>query len=157
MLEGVVILLLILCLLVFLWWQCLWPRASQASHLYGRICLLASWAGLGPDPWQTPSEYIQRLILIVPEVAGLLERLCDLAVREQWADPTSAEHPHHSGELQELPDLWKQLGPHLFWAVLRYCVELPRWQDGRTASKNGQWWDGIAILSRKSQKKHVKR
>jgi transglutaminase-like putative cysteine protease len=135
MIGSVVMLLLVLCLLCFLWWHRLGPGTSRATHLYGRVCLLANCAGLGPDPWQTPTEYIQELILVMPGATVLLERLCDLYVREQWTHPTSAEHPQHTGELQELPDLRKQLRPHLFWALLRYYVGLSRRHDRMIARK----------------------
>jgi hypothetical protein len=129
MLGGMVILLLVLCLFYFLWWQRQWPGTSRATHLYGRICLLAIYTGAGPAPWQTPSEYIQELALMMPGATVLLERLCDLYIREQWTHPASAEHPQHTGELQQLPDLWKQLRPHLFWGLLRYYIGLSKWHD----------------------------
>jgi hypothetical protein len=66
---------------------------------------------------------------MMPGATVLLERLCDLYIREQWTHPTSADHPQHTGELQELPDLWKQLHPHLFWGLLRYYMGLSRWHD----------------------------
>jgi hypothetical protein len=49
-----------------------------------------------------------------------LERLGDIYVRDRWADPTDAEHPRRTGEIVEIPDMWKRLQPRLFLYVLRH-------------------------------------
>jgi hypothetical protein len=124
MIVGVLIVIaLLLCMLCLLSLQRLRPRA-QAGELYRCVCLLATWAGCVPRSWQTPHEYLQRLLLLLPQAAGPLERLCDLYVREQWAHPASAEHPDSTGGLQEVLNLWMQLRPQLVRAILSHWGRL---------------------------------
>lgn len=112
------LLLSLLCLLAI---QRLQPR-TRAAELYRSVCVLARWAGCRPSSSQTPREFIQRLLLVLPQAKGPLERLCDLYVRERWAHPASAEHPRSTGELQEVADLWVELRPRLVRAILRRGV-----------------------------------
>jgi len=131
---GSLILLLIFGAIVFaIWWSRLFRRYSLAMQFYGRLCVLASWAGIKIQPAQTPYEYMQELALATPGEAPTLERLGDIYVRTQWADPESAEHPRLSGEIDELPGLWKRLQPHLFLYVLRHPYFL-RWLPERVWS-----------------------
>ncbi len=119
-LGSIILLLLFACILFGLWWRRLFHRYDLPTQLYGRLCLLASWAGIKIQPSQTPYEYIQGLATTAPKEAPTLERFGDIYVRGRWADPESLEHPHRSGEMNELPDLWKHLQPRLFFYVLRH-------------------------------------
>lgn len=114
--------LLVLCavLLFMLWWRRLFRKYSLSMQLYGRICMLASWAGVQLQPSQTPYEYIRGIPISDTQDGLVLERLGDIYVRDIWADPESAEHPRRSGEISELPSLWRQVQPHLFLYVLRH-------------------------------------
>ncbi len=126
---SLVLLVLFSAMLFALWWRRLFRRYSLASQVYGRICVLAAWAGLQPRPSQTPNEYLDTLaITALPAAteAGVLERLGDIYVRERWADPESKEHPRRSGEMAELPGLWQRLRPRLFLYVLRHPYFLRR-------------------------------
>ncbi len=120
--------LLILSGIVFfsIWWRRLYRGYSLSTQLYGRICKLANWAGISIKPSQTPYEYMQTLAEAAPGEAITLERLGDIYVRDHWADPNSTEHPRRSGEIAELPDMWKSLQPRLFLHVLRHPYFL-RW------------------------------
>ena len=69
---------------------------------------------------------MQTLAEAAPDEALTLERLGDIYVRDRWADPDSTEHPHRTGEIAELPDMWKRLQPRLFMRVLRHPYFL-RW------------------------------
>ena len=109
---GMTLVVLLLCLLCLPSWQYFQSR-MRTQDLFRRVCLLATWAGCAPHSSQTPYEYIQRLLLVMPQATEPLERLCDLYVREQWAHPASAEHPRSAGEWQEVPDLWMQMRPQL--------------------------------------------
>ncbi len=118
---GSLILLILFALLLFsLWWRRLFHNYGLPSQLYGRVCTLAEWAGIKLQPAQTPYEYMQEVALVAPKEAETLERLGDIYVRDRWADPASKEHPRRSGEIAELPGLWKQLQPPLFLYVLRH-------------------------------------
>ncbi len=121
---GSLLLLLLLCgVLMTLWWRRLFRRYSLATQLYGRICVLAQGAGIPLQPWQTPYEYLQSLKTSTrssQDDALALERLGDIYVRERWADPTSQEHPLRSGEVNELPAIWRRLRPHLLFYMLRH-------------------------------------
>jgi hypothetical protein len=126
-LGSVVLLLLFGSLLFLLWWRRLFRRYSLSTQLYGRLCLLANWAGIRLQPSQTPYEYIHGVASVsTPQDTLILERLGDIYVRDKWADPESAEHPLRSGEIQELPSLWRRIQPHLFLYVLRHPSFL-RW------------------------------
>lgn len=118
---GSLILLTLFALLLFsLWWRRLFRNYGLPAQLYGRVCTLAEWAGIKLQPAQTPYEYMQEVALVAPKEAETLERLGDIYVRDRWADPASKEHPRRSGEIAELPGLWKQLQPPLFLYVLRH-------------------------------------
>ncbi|HXZ05821.1 MAG TPA: transglutaminase domain-containing protein, partial [Ktedonobacteraceae bacterium] len=120
-LAFVSFILLILISLVFfsIWWRRLYRGYSLSTQIYGRICKLANWAGISIRPSQTPYEYMQTLAEATPVESITLERLGDIYVRDRWADPNSAEHPLRTGEIAELPGMWKSLQPRLFLHVLR--------------------------------------
>jgi hypothetical protein len=119
-LGGFVLLLLFACLSFSLWWRRLFRNYELPMQLYGRVCVLASWAGIQVKLSQTPYEYMQELALSTPGEAETLERLGDIYVRDRWADPSSSDHPRRSGEIEQLPGIWKRLQPHLFLYVLRH-------------------------------------
>jgi hypothetical protein len=122
--------LILLCLFGLLcfsiWWRRLYRGYSLSTQVYGRICKLANWAGISFKPSQTPYEYMQTLAEATPGDALTLERLGDIYVRDRWADPNSTEHPRRTGEISELPYIWKKLQPKLFLHVLRHPYFL-RW------------------------------
>jgi hypothetical protein len=118
---GSVILLILFALLFFgIWWQRLFRKYSISAQIYGRMCLLANWAGIPLRRSQTPHEYISTLSVAAPAETSTLERFEDIYVRELWADPSSPEHPRASGEVKELTSLWKRLQPQLFRYLLRH-------------------------------------
>ncbi len=118
---GSVILLILFGLIFFsLWWRRLFRGYKLSKQIYGRISLLANWAGIPIERSQTPYESIHTLSTVTPEQTVTLERFGDIYVRELWADPTSSEHPDRTGEARELPGLWKRLQPALFLYVLRH-------------------------------------
>lgn len=122
---GIVLLLLALFILggllyFSLWWRRLFRGLSLPSQIYGRVAVLAAWAGLSGRRSQTPREYMLALSAAVPEDAVVLERLGDIYARERWASPESPEHPERTGEVNELPGLWKPLQRTLTLYVLRH-------------------------------------
>ncbi len=118
---GSLILLILFCLLLFsIWWRRLFRNYRLSMQIYGRICMLAAWAGISLEPSQTPYEYIGTVAEITPQDATALHRFGDIYVREIWADPGSEDHPRRSGEVNELPSLWKNIQPHLFLYVMRH-------------------------------------
>ncbi|GAC1403476.1 MAG: hypothetical protein NVSMB49_21010 [Ktedonobacteraceae bacterium] len=123
---SIVLLILFGILLFMLWWRRLFRRYSLSAQLYGRLCLLANWAGIQLRPSQTPYEYVHGVAASAPQEALILERLGDIYVRDKWADPESSEHPLRSGEIHELPSLWRHIQPRLFLYVLRHPSFL-RW------------------------------
>ncbi|MBE3561804.1 MAG: transglutaminase domain-containing protein [Ktedonobacteraceae bacterium] len=128
---GSLVLILLFSMVLFgIWWRRLYRRYALAAQIYGRICILASWAGIRIEPSQTPYEYVQTLSAAALPESPLLKRLGDIYVRDRWADPESKEHPRRSGEIDELPSLWKRLQPRLFLYVLRHPHFL-RWLPER--------------------------
>jgi transglutaminase-like putative cysteine protease len=125
-LGSLILLVLFACLLFAVWWRRLFRRYGLATQLYGRMCTLANWAGIKIQPSQTPYEYLQTLALSTPDDAAMLERLGDIYVRNQWADPQSEDHPQQSGEINELPPIWRKLQPHLFSYLIKHPYFL-RW------------------------------
>lgn len=116
-----IVILIALGLLYFsFWWRRLFRGQTLSAQIYGRLCLLANWAGISLQRSQTPYEYVHALAEVAPDEAVTLERLGDIYVRDRWADPSTEEHPRHSGEIRELPSLWKSLQPRLFLYVLRH-------------------------------------
>ncbi len=123
---GFILLILFGIAYFSIWWRRLYRGYSVSTQVYGRICKLANWAGITLKPSQTPYEYMQTLAEAAPGEAITLERLGDIYVRDRWADPKSVEHPRSTGEIAELPDMWKRLQPRLFLHVLRHPYFL-RW------------------------------
>ncbi|HEX4204803.1 MAG TPA: transglutaminase domain-containing protein [Ktedonobacteraceae bacterium] len=119
-LAGLVACVLVALLLFMLWWRRLFRRYDLASSVFGRLCLLASWAGVQIQPSQTPYEYVQALKASDPSEGEVLERLGNIYVRYRWADPESKEHPRQSGEMQELTGMWRSLQPRLFLNVVKH-------------------------------------
>ena len=131
---GAIVLLVLLGALLFgVWWRRLFNHYSPATQLYGRVCMLAEWAGVKKRSSQTPYEYFQEVsvtALPASDDAMALERLGDIYVRERWADPESEEHPGRSGEFAELAVLWQRLQPRLFFYVLQhpfFLRKVPMW------------------------------
>ena len=119
--TGSVVLLILFGLILFsIWWRRLFRNHRLAAQLYGRICLLANWAGIELQQSQTPFEYVGVLSHATPEEAPTLERFGDIYVRDIWSDPESPEHPSRTGEINELPGLWKRLQPRLVLYMLRH-------------------------------------
>jgi hypothetical protein len=140
-LTFVVIILLILSGIVYfsIWWRRLFRGYSLSTQVYGRICKLANWAGIPIKPSQTPYEYMQKLAESAPGESMTLERLGDIYVRDRWADPDSKEHPRRTGELADLPQIWKNLQPRLFLHVLRHPYFL-RWLPQQVSVFIGRAW-----------------
>jgi hypothetical protein len=134
-----IVLLVALGLLYFsFWWRRLFRGQTLSAQIYGRLCLLANWAGISLQRSQTPYEYVHALAEVTPDEAVTLERLGDIYVRERWADPSTEEHPRRSGEIRELPSLWKRLQPRLFLYVLRHPHFL-RWLPASIAGYISKW------------------
>ncbi|QBD82369.1 DUF4129 domain-containing protein [Ktedonosporobacter rubrisoli] len=129
-LGGLFFLLIVGVFSFGVWWVRLFQRYGLSTQLYGRVCMLAGWAGLQIRPSQTPYEYIKALAEASPQDARVLERLGDIYVRDRWADPKDKNHPRQSGEIAELPMLWRSLQPRLFLYVLRHPYFL-RWVPSR--------------------------
>jgi hypothetical protein len=119
-LGGLLFLLLISGIVFVVWWRRLFQRYNLAMQFYGRLCILASWAGIQLRPSQTPYEYTRGLAQSTALDRDALEKLGDIYTRTQWADPSSKEHPRNSGEMTELMGLWRYLQPRMFFYVLRH-------------------------------------
>ncbi len=61
--------------------------------------------------------------------------------------PASGDHPRRSGEIEQLPGIWKRLQPHLFLYVLRHPHFL-RWLPQTL-------WGSIISFRRRQRAKHV--
>ncbi|HEX6478578.1 MAG TPA: transglutaminaseTgpA domain-containing protein, partial [Ktedonobacteraceae bacterium] len=134
-----IVILIALGLLYFsFWWRRLFRGQTLSAQIYGRLCLLANWAGISLQRSQTPYEYVHVLAEVTPDEAVTLERLGDIYVRDRWADPSTEEHPRHSGEIRELPSLWKRLQPRLFLYVLRHPHFL-KWLPANIAGYISKW------------------
>lgn len=129
-LAGLILLILSGVIFFGIWWRRLYQGYGLPAQIYGRICTLANWAGLSIRPSQTPYESMHTLEEAAPDEAATLERLGDIYVRDRWADPSSTEHPRRTGEIAQLPGMWKRLQPRLFLYVLRhpyFLRRLPEW------------------------------
>lgn len=132
-LGSFVLLALFGCILFGIWWSRLFRRYDLATQLFGRICMLANWAGVELRTSQTPYEYVENLATAAPQYATSLERIGDIYVRDRWADPQDKDHPTRTGETRELHQLWKQLQPRLFFYVLRHPHFL-RWLPSKVSN-----------------------
>lgn len=138
-LLGLLLLIVVGLLYFSIWWRRLYQGYGLSMQIFGRIAVLANWAGLSPRRSQTPYEYAHVLAEAVPEQAVTIERLGDLYVRERWADPASPEHPRSSGEVSEIPRIWKALQPRLFLYLARHPHFL-RWLPNKIGGFIGRRW-----------------
>ena len=129
-LGGLLFLLLLSGIVFVLWWRRLFRRYNLAMQFYGRLCILAGWAGIQLRPSQTPNEYTRNLAQSTALDRDALEKLGDIYTRTQWADPASKEHPHNSGEMAQLTGLWRYLQPRMFFYVLRHPHFLRKIPEG---------------------------
>jgi len=111
---GTLALLLLLFGASSLWWRRLFRGLSPVAQTFGRVTLLASWAGFKPRRTQTPFEYMQALQQHMPAQAEPLQRLGELYVSERWG--AQAEN---AGVREELLRLWMGVRGGLVRAVLR--------------------------------------
>ncbi len=154
-LLGLLLLIGVGLLYFSFWWRRLFRGYGLSMQIFGRIAVLANWAGLSPRRSQTPYEYAHVLAEAVPEQAVTIERLGDLYVRERWADPESPEHPRSSGEVNEIPRIWKALQPRLFIYLARHPHFL-RWLPDKIGGFISRRWtsrrkrrhddDGLSLL-----------
>ncbi len=138
-LLGLLLLIVVGMLYFGLWWRRLYRGYGLSMQVFGRIAVLANWAGLSPRRSQTPYEYAHALAAAVPEQAVTIERLGDLYVRDRWADPSSTEHPRRNGEIDEIPRIWKVLQPRLFIYLARHPHFL-RWLPNRAGKFMSKRW-----------------
>jgi transglutaminase-like putative cysteine protease len=118
---GGIVLILLFCLMLFsLWWRRLFRTYKLPRQIFGRLCLIANWAGVSLQTSQTPYEYVEGLSSVAPQEAISLQRLGDIYVRELWSDPRSTDHPERTGEINEMQGLWKYLQPRLFVYLMRH-------------------------------------
>jgi transglutaminase-like putative cysteine protease len=96
------------------WWQRRFRGLSPVAQTFGRVTLLASWAGVKPKRAQTPFEYIEELQQHLPVQPEPLQRLGELYVRERWGVPEQGV-----GLQQELRQLWMRLRGGLVRALMR--------------------------------------
>ncbi|HEY7125634.1 MAG TPA: transglutaminaseTgpA domain-containing protein [Ktedonobacterales bacterium] len=96
------------------WWQRRFRGLSPVAQTFGRVTLLASWAGFKPKRAQTPFEYIEELQQRLPVQAEPLQRLGELYVRERWGAPAQG-----TGIQEELRQLWMRLRGGLVRALMR--------------------------------------
>ncbi|HLW01006.1 MAG TPA: transglutaminaseTgpA domain-containing protein [Ktedonobacterales bacterium] len=115
-----------------LWWRRLFRGLSPVAQTFGRVTLLAGWAGMKPRRAQTPYEYIGELEERLPVQAGSLHRLGELYVEERWGAPHRSE-----GALAELRQLWARLRGTLVRAVLRRPSLNPLYWLGRLRRRRG--------------------
>ena len=95
---GSLAVLFLLALLAFgVWWSRLFRGYSVSTQVFGRIYLLANWAGVKGDSSQTPYEYSKALEVIAPGEELILQKLSDIYVRDRWADPESFGASSESG------------------------------------------------------------
>lgn len=122
---GIVLLVLVVFILggliyFSLWWRRLFRGLSLPAQAYGRVGVLASWAGIAGRRSQTPREYMLSLATVAPEEAITFERLGDIYARERWADRDGPDHPDKTGETSQVHGLWKTVQPRLVLYVLRH-------------------------------------
>jgi hypothetical protein len=111
---GVLAVLILLFGATSLWWRRLFRGFSPVAQTFGRVTLLAGWAGVRPRRTQTPFEYVEELQQHLPVQADSLQRLGELYVQERWGAPDEG-----SGVLEELRQLWMRLRGSLVRAVMR--------------------------------------
>lgn len=87
---------------------------SYEARTYEKICRLASWAGLAPQPGQTPQEYAHTLSSALPQSADTINAIVDLYIRRSYGHKVLTEDARLKAE-GGLP----QLRRRLLWQLLQ--------------------------------------
>lgn len=131
---GTLALLLLFLGASSLWWRRLFRGLSPVAQTFGRVTLLASWAGVKPKRTQTPFEYIGELQQRLPVQAEPLQRLGELYVSERWGAPRES-----AGVREELARLWMGVRGGLVRAAMRRSSLNPLvWLQALFARRRGQ-------------------
>jgi len=94
-----------------------WNRGTASlaypAQVWEKTARLASWAGIGPEPTQTPREYVRDLQGELPEVTGL-PFLAESYERTQFGRKPLTEQ-----DRGRLESLWNEIRPRLIRRILR--------------------------------------
>lgn len=114
------ILFILLAIIVFLfWWRIKYRGLAPAAGALARVARLGSWAGAPPLPAQTPSEYAEKLAVVVPTQQETIHQLSSLYTRERWSGEIDLD------TLDEAPRLYGKIRGSITPIILRRLRSVP--------------------------------
>lgn len=104
---------LLLAFILYLWWRSWSPRGDE-GELYAKLCRLASWGRLRPQPWLTPLEYGDRLSATLPSQGNAIHIIVETYGR--WLYGKRGGTPEAR---QQLRGAWLSLRGELLKRIFR--------------------------------------
>ncbi|MBU2008946.1 MAG: transglutaminase domain-containing protein [Chloroflexi bacterium] len=104
---------LLLAVLLYLWWRS-WSARGDEGELYTKLCRLATWGRLRPQPWLTPLEYGNRLSAALPSQGNAIHLIVDTYGRWLYGKRGGSEEAR-----QQLRGAWLSLRGELLKRIFR--------------------------------------
>lgn len=117
--SGLLLLLLAAAAVAMLWWRLLFRGLAPGAAIFGRLTRLGTWAGVAPQPAQTPTEYTSRLGDLIPGHTTTFQQLGDAYTRERWGGGVSPEVAN------KLPSMYDRVRASLTKAITRRIQQAP--------------------------------
>jgi hypothetical protein len=103
----------LLAVLLYQWWRN-WSARGDEGELYSRLCRLATWGRLRPQPWLTPLEYGNRLSAAFPSQGNAIHLIVDTYGRWLYGKRGGSEEAR-----QQLRGAWLSLRGELLKRIFR--------------------------------------
>ena len=103
---------IVLLALFFIWFR-IFKNPGNHPAAYSRLVLLASLAGLGPRPWQTPLEFSHQLTDALPQQAPVINSIVQTYVISRYS-PAPPSTPPDTSLAHLWPDLRRALLKRIF-------------------------------------------
>ena len=104
---------LLLAVLLYLWWRS-WSARGDEGELYSRLCRLATWGRLRPQPWLTPLEYGNRLSAALPSQGNAIHVMVETYGRWLYGKREGSQEAR-----QQLRGAWLSLRGELLKRIFR--------------------------------------
>jgi transglutaminase-like putative cysteine protease len=108
-----VVLSLLLALSLYVWRRS-WSAKGDEGELYTKLCRLASWGHLRPQPWLTPLEYANLLVAALPSQGNAIHLIVETYGRWLYGKRGGSQEAR-----QQLQGAWLSLRKELLKRIIR--------------------------------------
>lgn len=108
-----VVLSLLLALSLYVWRRS-WSAKGDEGELYTKLCRLASWGHLRPQPWLTPLEYANLLVAALPSQGNAIHLIAETYGRWLYGKRGGSQEAR-----QQLQGAWLSLRKELLKRIIR--------------------------------------